>query len=204
MKKLLEFYAKKPFWTLNKGRNFKAVLNENETEKLRIKLKTKLKQNELIKAENELKKDIVPVQKVVQNDEIEQENKFFLSSYLYWPTKRPNFDYYLPKLKTKTAEKVEKPVLITKTILSSRSEIDEKTIRLVNNLRSKHTFTDSTYIRRLQEFCSHLKDYPEARGVALKHEALGQILAIQNECPDSLATKLQANEALALLGEIII
>ena len=48
--------------------------------------------------------------------------------------------------------------------------------------------------------CKHLSEYPEARGVALQNEAIGQILSILSRSKENMATQLQANEALAELG----
>ena len=56
------------------------------------------------------------------------------------------------------------------------------------------------YIRRLQDLCQHLYEYPEARGVAINHEAIGQTLSILNHSKENMATQLQANEVLAVLG----
>ena len=58
----------------------------------------------------------------------------------------------------------------------------------------------SGYVRRLQDLCKHLSEYPEARGVALQNEAIGQILSISSRSKGNMATQLQANEALAELG----
>ena len=56
------------------------------------------------------------------------------------------------------------------------------------------------HVRRLQDLCKHLSEYPEARGVALQNEAIGQILSILSRSKENMATQLQANEALAELG----
>ena len=69
---------------------------------------------------------------------------------------------------------------------------DEK---LLNRL-----FFYSGHVRRLQDLCKHLSEYPEARGVALQNEAIGQILSILSRSKENMATQLQANEALAELG----
>ena len=45
-----------------------------------------------------------------------------------------------------------------------------------------------------------MSEYPEARGVALQNEAIGQILSILSRSSENMATQLQANEALAELG----
>ena len=58
----------------------------------------------------------------------------------------------------------------------------------------------SGHVRRLQDLCKHLSEYPEARGVALQNEAIGQILSILSRSKENMATQLQANEALAELG----
>ena len=55
----------------------------------------------------------------------------------------------------------------------------------------------SGYIRRLQDLCKHLSEYPEARGVAISNEAIGLILSILSRSKENMAMKLQANEALA-------
>ena len=107
---------------------------------------------------------------------------------------------YLPSsFTTSTTPKKETKPKIEHVIKLSRQQIDEKTINLVNNLRL-YTSTDPGYIRRLQDFCKHLSEYPEARGVAIQHEAIGQIQLILSQHKENIATKLQANEALAILG----
>ena len=45
-----------------------------------------------------------------------------------------------------------------------------------------------------------MSEYPEARGVALQNEAIGQILSILSRSKENMATQLQGNEALAELG----
>ena len=61
-------------------------------------------------------------------------------------------------------------------------------------------FFHSGHVRRLQDLCKHLSEYPEARGVALQNEAIGQILSILSRSKENMAAQLQANEALAELG----
>ena len=137
--------------------------------------------------------------KSLVDEAIEKNASFSLSSYLpLWPGKS-SIEAYLPTSFTNATPKKETNQTIKPVIKLSRQEIDEKTINLVNNLRL-YTTTDPGYIKRLQDFCKHLSEYPEARGVAIQHEAIGQIQLILSQHKENIATKLQANEALAILG----
>ena len=60
--------------------------------------------------------------------------------------------------------------------------------------------TDPFFIRRLENLCKHLKAHPESKGIAIRNEAIGQILFIRNSFKDNLSTQLVVNEALANLG----
>ena len=138
--------------------------------------------------------------KSLVEEAIEKNATFSFSSYLpLWP-EMSSIEAYLPSsFTTSTTPKKETNQKTKPVIKLSRQQIDEKTINLVNNLRL-YASTDPGYIRRLQDFCKHLSEYPEARGVAIQHEAIGQIQLILSKHKENIATKLQANEALAILG----
>ena len=137
--------------------------------------------------------------KSLVEEAIEKNASFSFSSYLpLWP-EMSSIEAYLPSSFTSNTPKKETNQKTKPVIKLSRQQIDEKTINLVNNLRL-YTSTDPGYIRRLQDFCKHLSEYPEARGVAIQHEAIGQIQLILSQHKENIATKLQANEALAILG----
>ena len=137
--------------------------------------------------------------KSLVEEAIEKNATFSFSSYLpLWP-EMSSIGAYLPSSFTSNTPKKETNQKVKPVIKLSRQQIDEKTINLVNNLRL-YASTDPGYIKRLQDFCKHLSEYPEARGVAIQHEAIGQIQSILSQHKENIATKLQANEALAILG----
>ena len=76
-------------------------------------------------------------------DEAIEKNKSFLSSYLQWPAKPSIEAYWPPAFSSKKDEEKIKPVQVL-----SRQEVDEKTVKLVNNLRL-HTTTDPGTVHNL-------------------------------------------------------
>ncbi len=88
--------------------------------------------------------------------------------------------------------------VITEIVLS-REEVDAKTKKLVQALFLTAT-TDRSHVKRLEEFSLHMLKYPEAKGVAIRNNAIGRILDILEQSDGNQATKLQAREALAYLG----
>merc|ERR1719357_425770 len=100
--------------------------------------------------------------KSLVEEAIEKNATFSFSSYLpLWP-EMSSIGAYLPSSFSSNTPKKETNQKIEPVIKLPRQQIDEKTINLVNNLRL-YASTDPGYIRRLQEFCKHLSEYPEAR-----------------------------------------
>ena len=200
MKESLRYLGRISFWPFVGKKSPQFPLTPVNELRLKAKAKeafsrtkNKEKQSSLSPVENHVKEET--------SNESNSENKFFLSSYIYWPTKtRPSLDAYLPKKKATQEERTQKVQVVEDKSLSSRGDIDDRTYNLLNNLRAKHTFTDPFYIRRLQDLCKHLRIYPETQGIALKHESVGLILSIIEENKENQSTKLQCHEALAMLG----
>lgn len=180
---------------------FKASLNEGEYQALKDKVQCKLEAISQVSSgsikscqSEEEQQSKHQLQIVPKKD---GENKFFLS--FSWPQTN-TFGTYLNSFKAanneiKQKEEQNKPSIVILT----REDIDQRTIELVNNLKI-HASTDPGHVRRLQDICQHLYEYPEALSMAIKHGAIGQILSILQDNPDNFASKLQAKEALAILG----
>ena len=98
---------------------------------------------------------------------------------------------------TKEAQPVENLCNITKTKRSSDTRWN--TAKLLNTLDTI-TSSDPSYIKRLENLCNHLHQYPETRGQIIRQNGIGHILRIKEKSKEIQETQLQANEVLALLG----
>ena len=80
----------------------------------------------------------------------------------------------------------------------SKTTVDARTRFCVNGLRQS-VANDSRCLRRLEIFCAHLHQYPYAKGVAVRENAVGELLHIRNRTTNP-SVKIQVEEALDLLG----
>lgn len=164
-------------------------LGQEEFEDLQLKLRRKLdevSQNAKVARASKAVNEARDSKKVDAPGQNGTKPSFSLSSYLSWPGK------------TQAPQK-EPSQAVTKKALS-KPQIDKITLSLVSNLRSTYSGTDPWYIKRLEELCQHLQEYPESKGVFVRQEAIGSVLNILKKSQGNLATELQAREALANLG----
>lgn len=100
------------------------------------------------------------------------------------PEQQKVMDKTVPKWKTRKA-------VITKP------SIDARTRYLTRSLGKQ--LTETGCIKKLQDLCSHLRQHPQAKGVAVKSRGIQLILKILEETPNN-SVECEAREALALLG----
>ncbi|KAK3878442.1 hypothetical protein Pcinc_017025 [Petrolisthes cinctipes] len=102
--------------------------------------------------------------------------------------------------KRELPEAVEKNIPKWKTrkaMVCSKASIDARTRFLIKGLGGH--LTESGQVRRLQELCTHLKQYPQAKGVAVKRGGIGRLLKM-SELTNNMTVEGEVREALALLG----
>lgn len=79
-----------------------------------------------------------------------------------------------------------------------KSELNSRTVDLVINIK-KATSAESMQ-KRLSDLCSHLKQYPDCRSIAMQNQVLPHLLRMTASRHDSVTS--QAHEALALVGYV--
>lgn len=95
------------------------------------------------------------------------------------------------KLEKKKKELIKRPVI-------SKSMIDKRTRALVINV--KQATSPVSQLLRLEEFCKHLSQYPDAKTLATKEKVMPTLLRFEAGEDEALAA--QAREALALVGHV--
>ena len=73
--------------------------------------------------------------------------------------------------------------------LVSKTTVDARTRFCVTGLRQS-VANDSRCLRRLEIFCAHLHQYPYAKGVAVRENAVGELLYIRSKTSNA-SVKIQ-------------
>lgn len=79
-----------------------------------------------------------------------------------------------------------------------KTELNNRTVDLVINVK-KATSAESM-LKRLSDLCSHLKQYPDCRSIAVKNQVQQDLIRLTQSRHDSVRS--QAHEALALVGYV--
>ncbi|XP_064099682.1 calcium-independent phospholipase A2-gamma-like [Macrobrachium nipponense] len=79
----------------------------------------------------------------------------------------------------------------------SKSSIDARTRFLVKGIGDH--LTEAGRLRKLESLCKHIRDFPQAKGVAVKQGGISKLLRILERTEDRYV-EYEAREALALLG----
>lgn len=79
----------------------------------------------------------------------------------------------------------------------SKTSIDMRTRFLINGLGDH--LTEGGRLRKIENICTHVREYPQAKGIAVKKGGIPKLLRILEKTGDQ-NVKLGAREALALLG----
>ncbi|XP_068231173.1 calcium-independent phospholipase A2-gamma-like [Palaemon carinicauda] len=79
----------------------------------------------------------------------------------------------------------------------SKSSVDARTRFLVKGIGDH--LTEAGRLRKIDSLCKHLRDYPQAKGVAVKQGGISKLLKILDKTEDR-HVEYEAREALALLG----
>lgn len=174
---------------------FKASLNDDEFRALKDRLQLLETRVQVTESRPEVEQ-LETARQLQIVPKINEENKFLLS--FSWPQKN-TLNTYLNSFKSANNELKKEELNKPLTVILTKEAIDQRTVELVSNLKI-HASTDPGHVRRLEDLCQHLYEYPEALGLAIKYGAIGQILSILRQNPDHFATQLQAKEALAILG----
>ena len=200
---------------------FVPVLNEEEWNNLKRKVTIKYKDLEAAKYNKEIIQMVKNLDSVrsqysaIQRNSRQINKSKQTASYSlanYWPLSLPTIEK-IPAIwgssKDKTAnnsnqKNINKPDLNQKPVTSiptNKPSVDTRwnTAKLLHTLE-KITSSDPYYIKRLENLCNHLKQYPETRGQIIRQNGIGHILRIKEKSKEIQETQLQANEVLALLG----
>ena len=199
---------------------FVPVLNDEEWNNLKRKVAIKYKDLEAAKYNKEIIQMVKNLDSVrsqysasqrnsSQNDKSKQTASYSLANY--WPLSLPTIEK-IPTIwgssKDKTAnnsnQKDIKPYSNQKPVTSiptNKPSVDTRwnTAKLLHTLETINS-SDPYYIKRLENLCNHLKQYPETRGQIIRQNGIGHILRIKEKSKEIQETQLQANEVLALLG----
>ncbi|XP_045611711.2 calcium-independent phospholipase A2-gamma isoform X1 [Procambarus clarkii] len=147
--------------------------------------------------ENGNEKEIVvkPVDINIENSSELQKVLKTVNSYipLYFSQVRLNFS---KNEEPKTPQKCLPKWQVKKDTISKAS-IDARTRFLVKGLGDH--LTEGGRLRRLEDLCNHLRQHPQAKGVAVKRGGIQRLLRILERTTDSFI-ECEAREALALLG----
>ena len=200
---------------------FVPVLNDEEWNNLKRKVAIKYKDLEAAKYNKEIIQMVKNLDSVrsqysasqrnsSQNDKSKQTASYSLANY--WPLSLPTIEK-IPAIwgssKDKTAnnsnqKNINKPDSNQKPVTSiptNKPSVDTRwnTAKLLHTLETINS-SDPYYIKRLENLCNHLKQYPETRGQIIRQNGIGHILRIKEKSKEIQETQLQANEVLALLG----
>ncbi|XP_076048519.1 calcium-independent phospholipase A2-gamma-like isoform X2 [Oratosquilla oratoria] len=114
---------------------------------------------------------------------------------LYFSQLRLNFG------QTQEAEKPEpQPIpkwMVKRKDAVSKASVDARTRYVVQCLHDHLTVAGK--LRRLEDLCSHLIQYPHAQGLAVKSESIPKLIRML-KCTEDSEVESQVREALALLG----
>ncbi|XP_071533326.1 calcium-independent phospholipase A2-gamma-like [Panulirus ornatus] len=112
---------------------------------------------------------------------------------LYFSQVRLNFS------KNEESKTVEKniPKWRVKKDIVSKASIDARTRHLVKGLNNY--LTETGRIQKLKDLCNHLRQYPQAKGVAVKRGGIQRLLRILKKSNNN-TVEYEVREALSLLG----
>ncbi|KAL3851865.1 hypothetical protein ACJMK2_015566 [Sinanodonta woodiana] len=129
------------------------------------------------------------VKNTTDKDDKEEESK--------WPYLTDLTSFFVPQKKVSTVEARPKKHVIRADFVSQR-ELERRTRDLVSNLKT--AASNMSKLKRAEELCKHLLQYPDMRTEAIKEKVLPCLLKMQ-QSKDNLL-QMQALEGLALIGSI--
>ncbi|KAK3581256.1 hypothetical protein CHS0354_032982 [Potamilus streckersoni] len=126
---------------------------------------------------------------IIEKDDKEEESK--------WPYLTDLASYFVPQKQVSIAKAQPKKHVIRQDFVS-QSELERRTRDLVYNLKT--AASNMSKLKRAEELCKHLLQYPDMRTEAIKEKVLPCLFKMR-QSKDNLL-QMQALEGLALIGSV--